>query len=75
MNKFSIFNLKIEYVIKSMINFSDFKKLFCITCYFKVGDIVIEVHNFSELRNLANDAKIRSSLKFLLIQFTQTIKI
>ena len=36
-----------------MINFSDFKKLFCITCYFKAGDIVIEVHNFSELRNLA----------------------
>ena len=30
-------------------------------------DLLQAIHNFSELKSLANNAKIRSSLKFLLI--------
>ena len=32
-------------------------------------DILLAIHNFSELNNLANNAKIRSSLKFLLKRY------
>ena len=30
---------------------------------------MLAIHNFSELKSLTNDAKIRSSLKFLLIRY------
>ena len=33
------------------------------------GDVLLAIHNFSELKSLANNAKIRSLLKFLLIQY------
>ena len=32
-------------------------------------DVLLVIHNFSELKSLANNAKIRPSLKFLLIQY------
>ena len=32
-------------------------------------DVLLAIHNFSELKSLANDTKIRPSLKFLLIQY------
>ena len=32
------------------------------------GDVLLAIHNFSELKSLANYAKIRSLLKFLLIR-------
>ena len=31
-------------------------------------DVLLMIHNFSELKSLANNAKIRSSLKFVLLQ-------
>ena len=32
-------------------------------------DVFLAIHNFSELKSLASNAKIRSSLKFLLIRY------
>ena len=32
-------------------------------------DVLLAIHNFRELKSLANNAKIRSSLKFLLIRY------
>ena len=32
-------------------------------------DVLLAIYNFSELKSLANNAKIRSSLKFLLVRY------
>ena len=32
-------------------------------------DVLLAINNFSKLKSLANNAKIRSSLKFLLIRY------
>ena len=32
-------------------------------------NVLLAIHNFSELKSLANDVKIRSSLKFLLVRY------
>ena len=34
-------------------------------------DVLFEIHSFIDLKSLANNAKIRSSLKFLLIQYSR----
>ena len=33
------------------------------------GNVLLAIHNFSEMKSLANNAKIRSSLKFLRIRY------
>ena len=58
------FILKIEYQILGRRN--DYTNIDCII--FK-QDILLALHNFCKLKSLANNAKIRSLLKFLLIQY------
>ena len=36
-------------------------------------DVLLAIHNFSELKSLANNAKIKSLLKFLLIRYLLAI--
>ena len=36
-------------------------------------DVLLAIHNFSELKSLANNAKIRSSLKYLLIRYFELL--
>ena len=35
-------------------------------------DVLLAIHTFTELKRLANNTKIRSSLKFLLIRYVIT---
>ena len=65
--KFCRFKQKIEYKILVRRNFSGFCKLIIKHIISKRG-ILLAILNFSELESLANNAKIGSSLKFLLIR-------
>ena len=37
-------------------------------------DVLLAIHNFSEMKRLANIAKIRFSLKFILMQYAISIR-
>ena len=39
---------------------------------FKRG-VLLAIHNFSEMKSFANNTKIRSSLKFPLIRYNETV--
>ena len=43
--------------------------IFIINYIMSKQDALLAIHNFSELKSLANNGKIRSSLKFLLIRY------
>ena len=66
--KSSVFSKKNEYQILARRNFSDFGKLI-IKHIISKWDVLLAIFNLSELKNLANNAKIGSSLKFLLIRY------
>ena len=51
--------------------FSDFGKLI-IKHIISIDGVLLAILNFSELKSFANNAKIGSSLKFLLIWYTNT---
>ena len=57
------FILKIEYQILAIFD------NYIIKYIMSKQDLLLEILNFSELKSLANNAKIRSWLKFLLIQY------
>ena len=38
-------------------------------------DVLLAIHNFSELKNLAYNAKIRTSLKFLRTRYYNDVKL
>ena len=68
-----LYNLKIECQILAWRNFSDCWSFYLKTYYIQVGCIVSNVLlallDFRELKSLANNAKIRSSLNFHLIRY------